>query len=151
MKNFGQFNYQWIYALMCSCNKCCLQLCFTWVGQHRVGGQGVTLNLVRKILKISKLILDGKCQSRFINVARIILLLNNLTFKHLPMATIFRDKRGTILKQRPEIKSQNLFWAPWKKFAEFAILMVTDFQCGLYLWFPGRWTMSRNTRLYYFQ
>ena len=36
-------------------------------------------------------------------------------------------KKGTILKQRPEIKSQNLFWAPWKKFAEFAILMVTDF------------------------
>ena len=21
MKNFGQFNYQWIYALMCNCSK----------------------------------------------------------------------------------------------------------------------------------
>ena len=33
----------------------------------------------------------------------------------------------TFLKQRPGIKSQNLFWAPWKIFAEFVILMVTDF------------------------
>ena len=33
----------------------------------------------------------------------------------------------TFLKQRPGIKSPNLFWAPWKNFAEFVILMVTDF------------------------
>ena len=53
-------------------------------------------------------------------------LLNNLTFKHSQTATIF-PRQKTFLKQRPGIKFQNLFWAPWKNFAGFVILMVTDF------------------------